>query len=149
MDQAFENLAPQLARWLAPYVADELKKQGFNAIPREDYDEAACAEFAGELGVNSLERAADFFSKLAADGAVDSVAMAQHLMVGTPRNIPSAVTTPIKRIAKRLGLGLPWTEAESTEGRTVWRDRDGIAARMEAAMSAELDKRESVSAVPA
>jgi hypothetical protein len=146
MDPAFENLGPQLARWLAPFVADELRKQGFNALPRADYDDAACAEMAHELGMNSLNRAGDFFAKLAADGAVDSVTMARHLSVGTPRNISSAVTTPVKRIAKRLGLDVPWTEDENAEGRTVWRDRDGIAARMRSAIDAEREQRHLSSA---
>lgn len=141
MDQSLDNLAPQLARWLAPHVADELQRRGFNLAPPADYDEAACAALVREFGVNSLNRAGDFFGRLEADGAVDSLTMAQHMSLGTPRNISSALTTPLKRLAKRLGLGLPWVEDVSPEGRTVWRDRDGIAARMKAAVAAEQHRR--------
>lgn len=141
MDHTLDTIAPQLARWLAPYVADELQRRGFNPAASADYDEAACVALVREFGVNTLNRAADFFAKLEADGAVDSVTMAQQLGVGTPRNISSALTTPLKRHAKRLGLGLPWTEGVSAENRTVWRDRDGIAGRMRAAVLQEQGRR--------
>jgi hypothetical protein len=141
MDAALDGLGPQFARWLAPYVAEELRRGGLDPVRRTDFDDAICAEFTRELGVNSLHRANDFFAKLEAAGAADSLEMAQHLSVGTPRNLSSAVTTPIKRISKRLGLPLPWTEGESAEGRTVWRDRDGIAARMHKAIAEEQHRR--------
>jgi hypothetical protein len=106
-----------------------------------DYDETACAQLASELGANSLSRAGDFFGKLENDGEVDSLTMAKHLNLGTPRNISSAITTPLKRVAKRLGLGMPWIEELNIDGRTVWRDRDGIAARMCEAVKAEQHRR--------
>lgn len=135
-----EQFGREFARWLAPYVAEELNRKG----PAPDADAFTidqCRLLAGELGVNSLNRAQDFFNKLAADGAVDSLTMARHLSVGTPRNIASAVTTPVKRIAKRLGLGLPWDEETSLSDRTVWRDRNGIAERMVEAIREENARR--------
>lgn len=105
------------------------------------YDAEQCRALARELGINSLHRSRDFFGKLDSDGAVDSVTMATFIGVGTPRNIPSAVTTPIKRISKRLGLGLPWDEEVSADDRTVWRDRQGIAGRMLTAIDEENERR--------
>jgi hypothetical protein len=67
--------------------------------------------------------------------------MAVWIGVGTPRNISSAVTTPIKRIAKRLGFGLPWDEEANADDRTVWRDRNGIAGRMHEALREETERR--------
>jgi hypothetical protein len=135
-----EHFGREFARWIAPYVAEELGRETHTKDP-EAYAAEQCRELAHELGVNSLHRADDFFNKLGADGAVDSVTMAQHLGVGTPRNIASAVTTPVKRIAKRLGLGLPWDEDVSAADRTVWRDRNGIAKRMLVAIREENEKR--------
>lgn len=135
-----DQFGREFARWLAPYVADELKRET-HAMDPGAYTPEQCRELASELGVNSLHRSRDFFNKLDADGAVDSVTMARHLSVGTPRNIASAVTTPIKRISKRLGLGLPWDEGVSAEDRTVWRDRDGIARRMLEAIREETGRR--------
>lgn len=135
-----EQFGREFARWLAPYVAEELSRE--NPIPDPDaYTADQCRQLAEELGVNSLHRSQDFFNKLAADGMVDSVTMARHLSVGTPRNIASAVTTPVKRIAKRLGLGLPWDEETNISDRTVWRDRDGIAERMLEAIRDENERR--------
>jgi hypothetical protein len=132
--------ADDFGRWLAPFVADEIERRQRGRRPDAFTDEQ-CRDLAEELGTNSLHRARDFFAKLEADGSVDSVTMASHLNVGTPRNIPAAVTTPIKRIAKRLGLALPWDETVNAEDRTVWRDRNGIAARMVAALEAENRRR--------
>lgn len=135
-----EQFGREFARWLAPYVAEELKRAVHAADP-DAYTSEQCRELAGELGVNSLHRSRDFFGKLQADGAVDSQTMAVWIGVGTPRNISSAVTTPIKRVAKRLGFGLPWDEGENAEERTVWRDRDGIAGRMHEAIRQETERR--------
>lgn len=138
-----DDFGPNFGRWLAPFVADELRRQGFNVQPPADWNDAACEALTRELGVNSLNRAGDFFAKLDADGAVDSVTMGVHLGVGTPRNISSALTTPVKRLSKRLGFPtLPWSEEESPEGRTIWRDRDGIAGRMHEAVRAEQYRRQ-------
>lgn len=132
----------RLEELLRELVREELDRRATTVtVSLADYDDAACAALTRELGVNSLNRAGDFFAKLNADGAVDSLTMAGHMSLGTPRNISSALTTPVKRVAKRLGLGLPWIEDESAEGRTVWRDRDGISARMYEAVKAEQHRR--------
>ena len=135
-----DEFGREFARWLAPYVAEELQRDA-QAPDRKAFTAEQCRELAHELGVNSLHRSHDFFSKLDTDKAVDSVTMARHLSVGTPRNIASAVTTPVKRICKRLGLGLPWDEDENVDERTVWRDRDGIAGRMLEAIREETERR--------
>lgn len=136
-----DEFGRELARWLAPFLAEELRRLEGEPAPLDAYTAEQCQLLAKELGVNSLHRAQDFFSKLDADGAVDSVTMAVHIGVGTPRNISSAVTTPVKRLAKRLRLGLPWDEEVSHEDRTVWRDRDGIAGRMVVALRDENRRR--------
>jgi hypothetical protein len=135
-----DQFGREFARWLAPYVADELRRETQASDP-DAYTAEQCRELARELGVNSLHRSRDFFGKLESDGAVDSLTMAVWIGVGTPRNIPSGVTTPIKRIAKRLGFGLPWDEEENAEERTVWRDRNGIAGRMLEAIREETERR--------
>jgi hypothetical protein len=135
-----DEFGREFARWLAPYVAAELRRETHATDP-EAYTAEQCRELAHELGVNSLHRARDFFSKLEGEGAVDSLTMATWIGVGTPRNISSAVTTPIKRIAKRLGLGLPWDAEENAHERTVWRDRNGIAERMLEAIREETERR--------
>lgn len=136
------TVGARLEEILRELIREELDRRTTAVSPPlADYDQAACAVLARELGINSLNRAGDFFAKLDAEGAVDSLAMAQHMSLGTPRNISSALTTPVKRIAKRLGLGLPWAEEENAEGRTVWRDRDGISARMYEAVKAEQHRR--------
>ena len=47
-----------------------------------------------------------------------------------PTSIPANLTNPLKKSARRLGIDQPWVSAETIEGRTAWKDRDGIAARM-------------------
>ncbi len=136
-----DEIGRRLVQLIRELIAEELDARTPAEAKLGDYDEEACAALARELGINSLNRAGDFFAKLAADGEVDSPTMALHLSVGTPRNISSALTTPVKRLAKRLGLGLPWVEDENAENRTVWRDRDGIAHRMHAAVTAEQHRR--------
>jgi hypothetical protein len=135
-----EQFGRELARWLAPYVAEELRRQTHAEDP-DAFTADQCRELAHALGVNSLHRSREFFIRLDADGSVDSLTMATFIGVGTPRNIPSAVTTPIKRIAKRLGFGLPWDEEVNIDDRTVWRDRDGIAGRMLKAIRDETERR--------
>jgi hypothetical protein len=135
------EVGQQLIELVRGLIVEELDAREARTENLGDYDEAACTALAKELGVNSLNRAGDFFGKLALDGEADSLVMGVHLGVGSPRNISSAITTPVKRVTKRLGLELPWTEDENSEGRTVWRDRDGIAARMRVAVGAEQHRR--------
>lgn len=137
-----DELGAEFAKWLAPYLIKELQDKGVTLITPPAYDENGCRLLVRELGINSLNRAGDFFAKLDADGVADSTTMAIHLGVGTPRNISSALTTPVKRVSRRLGFTeLPWSEGESPEGRTLWRDRDGIAGRMRDAVIEERHRR--------
>jgi hypothetical protein len=142
MPQTPDQLVPALARWLAPHIARELGLTMPGTAPvAGGYDDVTCALFVSELGTGVLNRAAGFFAKLDLDGQVGSVELAQHLNLGTPRNISSALTNSLKQRASALGLDRPWREGVSTDNRTVWVDRDGIAARMCAAIRAEQQRR--------
>lgn len=69
--QAFpDEIAPTLARWLAPYVAAELAGHPPDHTARtHEYDAVTCKAYVRELGQGVLNRAADFFRKLGADGS--------------------------------------------------------------------------------
>jgi len=51
--------------------------------------------------------------------------------------VPSLLTNSLKRRAKTLGLPRPWAEGVTSDNRTLWQDRDGIAARMVPAIADE------------
>lgn len=146
MDPKLDELGPALGRWLAPYVADELeRRQAGRPLPTSqpfgDYDEGACEAFVAGLRTATLTNARTLFDRLAHDGSVDSLGLAADLSLGSPRNLPGPLTTPLKRRAKKLGLALPWREGVSDSDRTVWSDRDGIAERMLAAIDEETGRR--------
>src|SRR4051812_17701599 len=125
MDATFDDLGPRFARWLAPFVADELERRGADRIAPTalaDYDEGTCREFAKGLKTPVLTRAATLFAHLAQNGSVGSVRLAQDLSLASPRELPGPLTTPIKRRARKLGLKLPWMEEQSPDERTVWVD---------------------------
>jgi hypothetical protein len=146
MPTQLDELGPQIARWLAPYLATELgiaRPHGGVAASR-DYDDILCGVFVNGLGISVLNRAADFFMKLRDDGQVGSIELAEHLSLGSPRSIAAALTNSLKQRSKALGLERPWRELESSDGRTVWADRDGIASRMVPAIQAELAQRVGV-----
>lgn len=137
-----------IARWLAPYLADELRKVGFpvrlakarRALdPR--YDRETCDEYVMALGDVVLENAESFFALLAVEGDVDSLSLARALDVDGPRRIPSILTTPLKKRSRRLELPNPWIEGETAAGRVLWCDRDGVAERMTAAIERERSRR--------
>jgi hypothetical protein len=44
-------------------------------------------------------------------------------------------------LARTLGLPVPWSETASSDNRTVWLDRDGIAGGMVTALHDEEDRR--------
>jgi len=136
-----EEVAPQLARWLAPYVAAELARLPAADSAPSSYDDRTCGEYVRDIGTPVLNRAIEFFMKLDTDGRVGSVELAQHLSIGTPRNIPSNLTNSLKQRAKAMRLQRPWDETVSADNRTVWVDRDGIAARMVKAIQAEQHRR--------
>ncbi len=139
-----DDIARAVAKFLAPYVAAELRPTGALASPSSasvEYDAATCAEFVRELGTGVLNRAADFFAKLDTDGQVGSLELASLLGTATPRNIPANLTNSLKQRARALGLARPWDEAIGSDDRTLWLDRDGIAARMSAAVRDERQRR--------
>ncbi len=137
-------LAPAVAKWLAPYVASEIGGTAGPPTARQhltaDYDEATCEEYVKEIGTHVLERAEDFVANLAQPDGVNSLAVARLLEVDSPRQIAALLTNSLKRRAKALGLPYPWQEFE-IDGRTVWRDRDGIASRLYPAILDELERR--------
>src|SRR4051812_22075798 len=97
--------AREIARWLAPYVAEELAgaqrrrsdalDAGEMSAATSDYDAAVCAEYVRELGQGVLNRATDFFSRLEHDGRVGSLELAQIIGTDTPRNIPANLTNSL------------------------------------------------------
>jgi hypothetical protein len=127
-----ELAARALARWLAPYVAEELGLPSVSQskpAPLESYDEATCAVYVASLGDVVLDNAETFFARLGQEGEIGSLALADAIGVASPRNIAAVLTTPLKKRAKALSLPLPWAEAAHGQ-RTVWLDRDDIAERM-------------------
>lgn len=119
-----------------------------------DFDATTCAEFVRELGDRVLERARTLFGYLAAGQVVDSIELASALGV-TPRALSGHLTTPLKRRARSLNLPLPFDGGRGGESyggisapavdmdpkRTHWKNRNGIAQRMLAALDAELAMR--------
>ena len=154
MPHPLDEIAPTLARWLAPYVADELRDMAPPAAPTlsPDYDEETCAFYLLELGERVVERAEVLFGALAekrgrGEPGIDSLELVDLLDrlerengrpgVGSPRQVPALLTNSLKRRAKALGLPRPWTEDTTGANRTLWSDRDGIASRMVSAISDE------------
>jgi hypothetical protein len=108
-----------------------------------EYDADTCRQFldAKHIGTNVLERAEVFFRALKADGEINSLDLVDALeLEGGPRTIPANLTIALKKSYRRLGLSKPWA-ADTTGERTVWRDRDGIAARMVDAIQEERARR--------
>jgi hypothetical protein len=138
-----EAAARALAHWLAPYLAEELgltPQPQLQPSPLESYDEGTCTVFVSSLGDVVLDNAEVFFTRLAHDGEIGSLALADAIGVASPRNIPAVLTTPVKKRAKALSLPLPW--AEDAHGqRTVWLNREGIAERMLHAVHEEKARR--------
>jgi hypothetical protein len=131
-----EEIAPALARWLAPYVAEEL-----NRLNSLGYDEAVCAAYVRELGQGVLNKAGTFFGMLEHHGKVGSLDLASAIGTDTPRNIPANLTNSLKQRAAAMGLTRPWDETKDEDNRTVWIDRDGIASRMNQAVMNEQHRR--------
>lgn len=103
------------------------------AAASSDYDRETCERFleGHHLGDSVLERAKTFFGQIAEQGEINSKDLVWALNLKGPTSIPANLTNPLKKSARRLGIEEPWTWAETPDGtRTVWKDRDGIAARM-------------------
>ena len=74
-----DTAARALAQWLAPYVAEEL---GLTRPPQpqlslESYDEGTCAVVVAPLGDVVLDNAEVFFTRLADEGEIGSLALAR------------------------------------------------------------------------
>jgi hypothetical protein len=138
-----------LARELAPLIAEELglnvPSRGHRAAPvsRGRYDHRTIVEFLSplHLGDSVLLRARVFFEQLAKEGRVGSLELVELLDLKGATSIPANLTNPLKKRAVRLGLEMPWEEDADRENRTVWLDRDGIAARMLEAIDEEVRRR--------
>jgi hypothetical protein len=141
-----------LARALAPHIVDEvlaeLDRRGLvvtasNAQTRllDEYDAATCEEYVRELGTPVLPRASKFFQYMAAHGEISAPELVELLGLKTARQIPANLTNSLKQRARRLGLDRPWAEGATPDGRTVWRNRDGLATRMVEALMDEETRR--------
>jgi hypothetical protein len=134
-----------LARELAPLIAEELGLDlASKPRPAHDrYDQQTIVEFLSplHLGDSVLARARVFFRQLAKAGRIGSLELVELLDLKGPTSIPANLTNPLKKRAKRLGLEVPWEETVDREDRTVWVDRDGIAARMLEAIDEESRRR--------
>jgi hypothetical protein len=127
---------------LVDLIAPKLVQRGFvqsspSTIPgaavSSEYDRTTCERFleGRHLGDSVLERARTFFGQIAEQGEVNSKDLVWALNLKGPTSIPANLTNPLKKSARRLGIAEPWTWAETPDGtRTIWKDRDGIAARM-------------------
>lgn len=127
-------------------IAPRLVKRGFvqrSGVPApapaatspasSEYDRATCERFleGHHLGDSVLQRARIFFGQIAEQGEINSKDLVWALDLKGPTSIPANLTNPLKKSARRLGIEEPWTWAETPDGtRTIWQDRDGIAARM-------------------
>jgi len=138
-----------LAAWLAPYLAEHLgptADRGPGKIqPVEaeaaSYTNDAIREFVRGLGNKVLVNSKLFFAALVSRGQIGSLEVARMVGVSSPRNIPSVLTTPLKRRAKALGLPMPWRSGADHEDRTLWFAIDGVAERLVEAIDIELKAR--------
>jgi hypothetical protein len=136
-----------LARELAPLIAEELgldKPSGRPAPTSHGrYDHRTIVEFLSplHLGDSVLLRARVFFKQLAKEGRIGSLELVELLDLKGATSIPANLTNPLKKRAARLDLEVPWDETADRDDRTVWVDRDGIAARMLQAIDEEIRRR--------
>jgi hypothetical protein len=141
-DAPADAAARAIAAWLTPYIAAELGGEAPVLADRpEDYDTRTCREFVSTLGDKVLRNSRTFFSAIVDRGEVGSLELASLMGVGSPRNIPAILTTPLKRRAKAMGRGNPWRESVDHTNRTVWVSKDGVAKRMLSAVDAEIHRR--------
>ena len=108
------------------------------------YDEATCVVYVSSrhVGDSVLARMQVFFAALADDGQIASLDLVARLGLKGATSVPANLTNSMKKRARKLGLPVPWKEGTTPDGtRTVWFDRDGIAARMVKAIDDELARR--------
>ena len=72
--------------------------------------------FVSSLGDVVLDIAEVFFTRLAHDSEIGSLALADAIGVASPRNIPAVLTTPLKKRAKALSLPLPGPRTLTASG---------------------------------
>ncbi len=136
-----------LARELAPLIAEELGLDKLSRRPAPPthgrYDHRTIVEFLSplHLGDSVLLRARVFFKQLAKEGRIGSLELVELLDLKGATSIPANLTNPLKKRAARLDLEVPWEETADRDDRTVWVDRDGIAARMLEAIDEEIRRR--------
>jgi hypothetical protein len=136
LDQVVEAIVPKLVA--RGFVLDPIQSNAVMAYAA-DYDEATCKQFLNpaHLGDGVLDRMEVLFGELDQHGEISSPDLVQLLGLKGPTSVPANLTNPMKKRARRLGIPVPWTEASTPDRRTIWRDRDGIAARMVKAIRAE------------
>ena len=108
------------------------------------YDDATCQQFLNpdHLGDSVLDRTKTFFELLEQKGEISSPDLVAALGVKGARSVPANLTNPLKKRARKMKIPVPWTETSTPDGlRTVWKDRDGIAARMVKAIEQERKNR--------
>lgn len=139
-DFANDQFLRQLARWLVPYLQEELGLRPSQPAYSDAYDEATCRRFVTRehLSEGVLRRARVFFDRLRRGDAVSAPEVVELLGLKGSRSIAAALTNPLKKRRNKFGLErMPWNEGWDGSN-TTWTDRDGIAARMVAAIDAEL-----------
>lgn len=148
--------AGQLLDDLADLLVPRLEERGFvrsratsveafSTNASSAYDKATCERFleGAHLGDSVLRRAEVFFGELAKHGEITSLEVVEALNLKGPKSVPANLTNPLKKSSRRLDIEEPWEEALTADGtRTVWRDRDGIAARMVEEIAAEWKRRD-------
>lgn len=142
MTQDFANdpFLRQLARWLVPYLQEELGIRPKPPTYSDAYDEATCRRFVTQehLSEGVLRRARIFFARLQSGETISAPEVVELLGLKGSRSIAAALTNPLKKRRNKLGFErMPWEEGWDGSN-TTWTDRDGIAARMVAAIDAEL-----------
>jgi hypothetical protein len=140
LEDFVDLIAPKLAQRGFVRSGDPVSVPGVSA----DYDAQTCARFleGAHLGDSVLERARIFFGAIAEDGEIAAPDLVAALELKGSRSLPANLTTPLKKSAWRLGIDVPWAQAETPDGtRTIWRDRDGVAARMVEAIEEERGRR--------
>lgn len=135
----------ELARLLAPYVAEALKESENPAAPSDArggrgrrYDAKGASDFVASLGREVTEHAVVFFEALRKPPhRIDAGTLTDQLGALSGRSLSGMLTTPLKRHADRLGFDQPpWDELDrSGRDPTVWTDRDGNAERIYQALT--------------
>jgi hypothetical protein len=120
-----ELAARALARWLAPYVAEELGLPRWSQSkpsPSASYDDATCAVYVTSLGDVVLDNAETFFARLEQEG-IGSLALANAISVASRHRCP-------RHTIRSSGASLPPWAGLSRPAEPSGRPGGGIAARM-------------------